>query len=399
MRICVVHRYPPSLLRTSDISFPIFVRKLLEHGYKVYFLSFKESTAICRLEGVCYKPINLTFNRVKKLDRNFKSILFIFIVPLLALRLAFREKIDLFYCHDSLPGYASFIKMAVNGRTPVVMRLGDLMTGYILDGKNKIMNLLFKFIFCIEREMWKKVDGIICISNAFKEFLVACGVPQSKISVVEESVDITAFSLNASGGRVRRMYGIKTGPLIMSHGILVPWKGMETLINAIPFVLNQVPNAKFIIAGDGPSLNSLKNLVRKLRITDHVIFAGWIPYQKIPEYLSACDIGIVMRSGILANNFILTTALLQLWACGKAIVAPRLWAISQVVIHGENGLLFRPDDPEDLAEKIVYLIENPSMARKFGEKGITSARKKFDCNLVGEKFAYTLESYARKIIK
>src|SRR3990170_1641339 len=79
MKICVVHRYPPSLLKTSDISFPIFVSKLIERGHKVYFLGFKESSAISCLEGVCYKPMNLTFNRVKKLDRNLKSILFVLI--------------------------------------------------------------------------------------------------------------------------------------------------------------------------------------------------------------------------------------------------------------------------------------------------------------------------------
>jgi glycosyltransferase involved in cell wall biosynthesis len=160
-----------------------------------------------------------------------------------------------------------------------------------------------------------------------------------------------------------------------------------------------VPNAKFIIVGDGPSLGSLKDLVKELRITDHVIFTGWVPYQRIPEYLGICDVGVVMRSGVLANNFVLTTALLQLWACGKPVVAPNLGAISQVVMHGENGLLFKPDDPEDLAEKIVYLIMNPNMARKFREEGIMLARKKFDCKVIGEKFVIIIESYARKEIK
>src|SRR4030067_292103 len=161
MKICVVHRYPPSLLETSDMSFPTFMSKLIERGHKVYFLGFKEDGMISLLESVCYEPINLTFNRVKKLDRNFKSVLFVFIVPFLAFRLAFKENIDLFYCHDSLPGYGFLIKMAVNGRTRVVTRLGDLMTGYLLGEKNKIGNLLFKIVSCTEREMLKKVDGII----------------------------------------------------------------------------------------------------------------------------------------------------------------------------------------------------------------------------------------------
>lgn len=380
------------------MSFPIFMSKLIERGHRVYFLGFKENDVISLLESVSYEPINLTFNRVKKLDRNLKSVLFVFIVPLLAFRLALREKIDLFYCHDSLPGYGFLIKMAVNGRTRVVTRLGDLMTGYLLDEKNKIRNLLFKIVSCTEREMLKKIDGIISISNTFKEFLVAQGLTQGKISIVEESVDITAFFSRKSGDRIRRRYGINKAPLIMSHGIVVPWKGMETLVNAIPLVLNYVPTAKFIIVGDGPSLSGLKDLVRELRITDHVIFTGWVPYQKIPEYLGTCDIGVIMRSGVLANNFVLTTALLQLWACGKPIVAPNLGAISQVVTHRENGLLYRPDDPEDLAEKIVYLIMNSNIARKFGEQGIMFARKKFDCRVIGEKFAETIESYAKKEI-
>ncbi len=396
MNICIVHRYPPSLLKTSDMSFPTLVNKLIERGHKVYFLGFKENGKLSLLENVSYEPINLTFNRVKKFDRNFKSVLFVFMVPFLSFRLAFREKIDLFYCHDSLPGYGFLIKMAVNCRTRVVVRLGDLMTGYLFDEKNKIGNLLFKIISSVERAMLKRVDGLVSISSTFRDFLIAQGLPEDKISVVEESVDITKFSSCKFGERLKQYYGINKGPLIAVHGIVVPWKGIETLLKAVPLVLNHVPDAQFIIVGDGPSLGGLKDLVKELQITDHVIFTGWITYQRIPDYLGICDVGVVMRRGGLANNFVLTTALLQLWACGKPVVAPNLGAISQVIMHGKNGLLFRPDDPEDLATKIVHLIMNPNMAKKFGEEGIMLASKKFDCRVIGNKFATTIESYAKK---
>jgi glycosyltransferase involved in cell wall biosynthesis len=365
------------------------MEKLLEGGLEVHFVSFLDKSPKLPLpSGVYYEPINISFHRGKKLDRTIKNALFLMLIPFIIFKLHLKNRFDLIYCDDSFPLYGLFIKKMV--RTKVLVRLADLMVGYVVG--SPIKSLIFKILFQIEGKTWEKADGVIANSEAFRKFLIGCGIPKAKIYLVEECVDAEIFNKTVSGEKIRSKYGINGSPLVMNHGILAPFKGIETLIKSIPLVLRHVPNVKFIIIGSGPSLAGLKLLSKQLHIHHSVIFTGWVPYETISEYLAACDIGVVQRTGDYANNFIITSALLQYWAVGKPVIAPRLLAISQIVKDGENGLLFNPGDPDDLAKKLVWLLNNIDEDKKMGRHGLLLAKNQFNSQLIGTKLAEALMS-------
>lgn len=384
MNICVVDRYPISVIRETNPSFSLFMEKLLSGGHKVFFVSCRKEEGDFPNKNVIYKELSFKIDRSSPKDKLFKSLLFILVVSFKIRQVYKKEHLDLVYCDDSLPFYGYLIK--VIAKTKTIIRLGDLQTAYMFVNRGRAGKLLFKLLFAFERHMWRKVDKVIAISDAFKTFLVDNGIPESKIGVVPESIDTEMFRVQRSTVEIRKRYEIENDIfLIMFHGVIARCKGLSTLLRAVPIVLKQIPATKFMIIGDGPELKRLKKLSQKLGIGNSVIFTGWVPFQEIPKYLNEANIGIPMRSGNLGNNFVVTTALLQYWAMKKPLVVPRLAAMSRVVKNGTNGLLFEPDNAQDLADKIIFLHQNPTQTEAMGKAGYEVAQENFSTELVAQK--------------
>lgn len=384
MKICVIHRYPISVIRETNPSFPLFMKKLFSGGHKVFFISYRERAGKLRNKNILYREIGFTIDRSRTSDKLLKSLLFTLLVPFKVRKLHRKEYLDLVYCDDSFPFYSYLIK--VIAKTKTIIRLGDLQTAYMFADRGRVGKLLFKILFACERHMWRKTDKVIAISRAFKHFLINNGIREDKIGIVQECIDLEMFKPKSSTPELREKYQINhNDTLIMFHGLITRCKGIDTLLRAVPLVLKQIPAAKFMIIGDGPELKKLRKLSRKLEIESSVIFTGWVPFQKIPKYLNEADIGIPMRSGNLGNNFVVTTALLQYWALRKPVITPRLAAMANIIQEGKNGLLFEPNNAQDLADKIIFLHQNPRQAQVMGGAGYKVAQENFSTELVAQK--------------
>ena len=253
MKICILHRYPLSEIKETNPSFSLFVDKLLSAGHKVFFVSCRKGEEYFPNKNVIYKELSFKIDRSSPKDKLFKSLLFILAAPFKVCQLCKKEHLDLVYCDDSLPFYGYLIKTIV--KTKTIIRLGDLQTAYMFADRGKVGKFLFKILFAFERHMWRKVDRIIAISDAFKTFLVDNGIQESKIGVVPESIEVEMFRAQTSTVEIRKRYGINNDILlIMFHGVITRCKGLSTLLRAVPLIFKQFPAAKFMIIGDGPEL-------------------------------------------------------------------------------------------------------------------------------------------------
>jgi len=388
MKICILHRYPPSLVIGTNPSFPLFVNKLISREHEVIFISFKETENNLFLNKILTKEINLTLNRASTFDKIVKSLIFVIISPFIVRRIHQNMKLDLVYCDDSMPFYGYLIKKIA--RTKTIMRLGDLQSAYIFADESYIKKQIFKFIFSLEKKMWKSVDKVVVISEAFKNFLIENSIPPHQIETVQECIDLEMFRPFENKRVIRTKYEVGDSPLVMFHGLVAKMKGLDTLLKAIPYIIKEMPDTKFMIIGEGGELGNLKKLANKLKIGSSVIFTGWVPFTEIPNYISECDIGVPCRSGNLGNNFVVTTALLQYWAMEKPVVAPNLAAIANIFEDGKVGLLFEPDNPQDLSNKIIYLLKNNLKARQMGKEGKKIAERLFNIELVSENMLNVL---------
>jgi glycosyltransferase involved in cell wall biosynthesis len=134
------------------------------------------------------------------------------------------------------------------------------------------------------------------------------------------------------------------------------------LIRAIPLVLKQVPQTIFIIGGGGEQRDYLKNLANSLGVSSAIRFVGWIPHDELPKYLASSDVYV---STSLSDSTSLS--LQEAMACELPPVVTDLPANREWVLDGENGFIVHINDKQILAERIVYLIENKEVMKKFGK--------------------------------
>lgn len=210
----------------------------------------------------------------------------------------------------------------------------------------------------------KKADLITCNSQMVRERLIELGAVPSKIRMIYTGVDTQLFNPEKRDIGLRQELGLFDSATIISTRTLSPLYNVKTLIEAIPLVVKEFPQAKFIIAGDGNQRNYLTKLTNSLGVSDSIRFLGWVPNNELPKYLASSDIYV---STSLADST--SVCLQEAMACELAPVVTDLPANREGVADGENAFIVPTRDPQALAGKIVYLLRHGEVRRKFGKAG------------------------------
>ena len=172
----------------------------------------------------------------------------------------------------------------------------------------------------------------------------------------------------------------------MFHGSMATCKGLDTLLDAFKIVRSKSSKYKLIIAGAGEESKRIAKRVTSEQIKG-VIFTGWYDHQKLEEIMKKTDISIVMRSGNFANNFIVTTCLLENWCYMKPVLVPNLASFKQNVKKSVSGIFFEPDNPSSLDKKMFYLADNPNIWSTLGKNGQKKANQKFNHKKIAIKLS------------
>jgi glycosyltransferase involved in cell wall biosynthesis len=146
------------------------------------------------------------------------------------------------------------------------------------------------------------------------------------------------------------------------------------LIEAAPLILADCPNTKFLFVGSGQAyIQTLQKRVSEMGVVDKICFVGGVSPHDIAPYYAACDIFVfpsIMESLGLSQ--------VEAMLCAKPVVASNVGGISEVMLDGETGFLVEPFDYMSLAQKVIYLLKNPTLANKMGQNGRQRALNLFD---------------------
>lgn len=231
-----------------------------------------------------------------------------------------------------------------------------------------------------ERYVLSKVPNIIVCSPQMKELI--WNMTNSKIHVIPNGVDFEDI-LN-----IQPHKSIKY-PSILYVGGLTKIKGIDILLNAVPVIIKKIPNLCIYIAGSGPEEDNLKKLVKELSIEKNVKFLGFISEEEKFSYYKSVDV-CVFPSKYEPFGIVLLEAM----ACGKPVVASNIDGIPFVVEDGKTGLLFECGNVEDLAEKVITLLENKELREKMGKEGRERA-KEFTWDKIAEQ---TVDLYREMLL-
>lgn len=219
---------------------------------------------------------------------------------------------------------------------------------------------------------WKnrQVDCFIAASEAIREMLVADGVPAERTVTVHEGIDVDRVVSTPSVNVHEALWLPHHAPLVGNVAALVPHKGQRYLIEAAHLVLREVPDARFVIFGEGELREHLEHLVHEHRLEKHVLLPGF--RTDVIGCIKGLDLFVM--SSVTEG---LGTSLLDAMACAKPIVATRTGGIPEVVADGVNGILVPPRDAPALARAIVALLEDTSRRDQFGRAALSRVRERF----------------------
>ena len=208
----------------------------------------------------------------------------------------------------------------------------------------------------------KRADCVVCWSSVLEEEALKLGAVPGRTEVAFIGVDTDKFVPNREESSLRQELNVgDSSPLVISTRNLGPVYGMETLVKAVPLILDKVPETKFIVAGEGPLRENLETLAISLNVMNSIRFVGHVPYEKIPEHLASADVYV---STSLSDGT--SASLLEAMSCGLAPVVTDIAANQPWVKDGEGGFLFPVGDHEMLAARTISLLEDDRLRNDFG---------------------------------
>jgi len=204
-----------------------------------------------------------------------------------ASRIIESDKPDMIYQRYSTFNYAGVI-LARKFRLPFVLEYNG---SEVWAAKNwgspfKYQDIAEK----IELLNLRSADLIVVVSQPIKEDLLKIGLPEHRILVNPNGVDIDRLHPDIDGNPVRKKYSLEHKTIIGFIGTFGRWHGAEILAQAIEPVIDKSPNAHFLFVGDGATMPLVRSIIKETGVENHVTFTGMVPQDLGPEYLAACDI-------------------------------------------------------------------------------------------------------------
>lgn len=296
----------------------------------------------------------------------------------LASKICRENKIDLIITQD--PFTTGFIGWLLKKKynIPLIIQIAADMIDNKYFIKESILNL---FLNRLAKQLIGMADAIRVSTSKEKEKLVKLGIEDERIWHIPFFINTNLF-LQKDGEKVRKYYlNEKFDRLVLSAGRITKQKDLETLIQAISFVIKEYPKALFLISGEGPEKGKIKNFILNLGVEDNICFLGNMPYDKIPDFFSACDL-FVTTSLYEGTNM----ALLEAAVSGKPVVSTSYTGAYDAMEDGKTGFILNFKAPKNIAQKIIYLLKNPKIAKEMGRAGQEYVLENFNKEKILEKF-------------
>jgi len=370
----------------GEYVFYIIAKKLAENNHKVWVITN-------RIKGEQYK--------------DEKNIRLVFVPPTLeykgglpptfsdnirysinaitnGLKIIKKEKIDIIQSNNFAPAFSGSILSTLTSK-PHITTIHDVFS---LGGKdywkkwakqNNVSQINANLAPIFERLMkYFRYNCIHTGSEATKDDLLEFGI--------KKPINVIPYSIEFSEPRVEKFNRFQ----FIFVGRLVFYKNLEVLINAIDLIRKKEPKVKLKIIGDGPYKQFLQNFSKKLHLEDSIEFTGYVSKEEKEKLISESN-AMVFPS--LFEGFGLV--ILEAFAQNKSVIVSDLRPMSDIILHEKTGFVLNPQKPEEWAEHMLRLIENPQMADMMGKEGNKVLKEKYNPDLMYQKIVKMYDSVCK----
>jgi glycosyltransferase involved in cell wall biosynthesis len=263
-------------------------------------------------------------------------------------------KIDVINTHSGKDTYITGFAGKISTRKPLIVRTRHLALPITSTFSYKIL-----------------ADLVVTVSEYVRNYLISKGINPEKVYAIPTGVDLEKFNPDKVNKNLRAELGLDENiPLIGTVAVLRKKKGHHILLEAIPEVLREIPEAIFVFVGDGPQRKNIEEKIKQYGLSKNVIMLGH--RNDIPQILNSIDLFILPTL-----QEALGTSFLEAMAMGKPVIGSDVDGVREVIDDGINGYLVSPNEPRLLASKILEILKEPNLAYKMGQAGRKKVEKKY----------------------
>ena len=270
-------------------------------------------------------------------------------------------KPDILHAHSPALNAIAALRVGRSLGIPVVYEVRAFWEDAAVDhGTSKKQGLRYRLTRALETFALKRVDAITTICEGLRNDIVMRGISAQKICVIPNAVDIEKFSSESTPDNVLKQHlGLAGYRVIGFIGSFYAYEGLDLLLTALPRILNQMPDIRVLLVGGGPQEEALKRQSHQLGIADKVVFTGRVPHSEVNRYYGLVDVLVYPRHSIRLTELVTPLKPLEAMAQGRLFVASGVGGHRELIRDGETGVLFKAESPQDLASKVLDLLNTP----------------------------------------
>lgn len=300
------------------------------------------------------------FNKIAKL-----VLLFVYCPALLA-----REKTQYLLCGQPIiPG---LIGLAMKRFLKIPFQVW-VYGGEVVKFRNE------KPVFGILLSVLKEADSVVVNSEFTRGVYLKLGVPAEKILTITPAVDTGCFTPGIDVSDLKARWDICNKRVIMTVARLSERKGHDTVMRALARLRPEFPDLAYLIVGTGPDEKRLRMLAQEVGVADRVVFCGAVADEELARYYNVCDIHVMPNRQVKGADTLegFGLSFIEASACAKPVIGGRSGGSCEAVEDRVTGFLIDPLDADELAEKIAFLLRDPSAAQRMGQAGRQRALSHF----------------------
>ena len=286
-------------------------------------------------------------------------------------------KPEILHAHSPVLNTFAALRAGKRFGLPVIYEVRAFWEDAAVDhGTCKEGDLRYRITRALDTHAFRRVNAVTTICEGLRRDICERGIPSDKVTVIPNAVDIARFTqFGTPDVKLRQQLGLDGKIVLGFVGSYYAYEGLDLLIQALPKLIAELPQARLLLVGGGHEEPALKALAAQLGVADKVCFVGRVPHDQVQSYYDLIDILVYPRHSMRLTELVTPLKPLEAMAQGRLLVASDVGGHRELIRDGENGVLFRADDINDLVAKVANLARSTHLwdalrqrARQFVER-------------------------------
>lgn len=278
---------------------------------------------------------------------------------------------DILHAHSPALNGLAAIRAGKKYNIPVVYECRAFWEDAAVDhGTTTEGSLRYRVTKALESYVFNKVQAVTCICAGLKQDIIKRGIPEDKITVIPNAVNIEKFTFGQpADAELKQQLGLQDNIVLGFIGSFYAYEGIPLLLEALPAVIKERSDVRLLLVGGGPQEQIIKDKVKLLQLASYVIFTGRIAHDQVQKYYNQVDIFVYPRLVMRLTDLVTPLKPLEAMAQGRLVIASDVGGHKELIADHQNGVLFKANDRQSLANTILDLLGNSAQWQKMRQSG------------------------------